>query len=80
MTAVLVVVIVYFFAVLAVGYFAHRAFSGTSEDYFVASRSIGSFVLLMTLFGTHMTAFTILGASSEAHLRGIEVFVLMGSS
>lgn len=63
-----------------IGGLGHRLFRGTGEDYFLASRTIGSFVLLMTLFGTHMTAFTILGASGEAHRRGIEVFALMASS
>ncbi|HXV64995.1 MAG TPA: sodium:solute symporter family protein [Vicinamibacteria bacterium] len=80
MSSVLVVVLVYLLVVLLVGRAAERFFSGTSEDFFVASRSIGSFVLLMTVFGTHMTAFTLLGASSEAHLQGIVVFALMGSS
>ncbi len=66
--------------VLCVGLFGHRLFRGTGEDYFVASRSIGPVVLVLTLFGTNMTAFTILGASGEAYRRGIIVFALMGSS
>ena len=37
-------------------------------------------MLLMSLFGTHMTAFSILGASGEAYHRGIGVFALMASS
>jgi Na+/pantothenate symporter len=55
-------------------------FRGTGEDYFLASRTIGPFVLLMTLFGTNMTAFTMLGASGQAYREGIIVFALMGSS
>ncbi len=70
----------YLALVLCVGLFGHRLFRGTGEDYFLASRSIGSFILLMTLFGTNMTAFTILGASGEAYRRGVVVFALMGSS
>jgi SSS family solute:Na+ symporter len=77
---VLGVVLVYLAIVLAIGFLSHRLFRGTGEDYFLASRSIGSIVLLLTLFGTHMTAFTILGASSEAHAGGIGVFALMASS
>ena len=80
MTPVLAVIFGYLSIVFAIGFLGHRLFRGTGEDYFLASRTIGSFVLLMTLFGTHMTAFTILGASGEAHLRGIGVFALMGSS
>lgn len=74
------VIVAYLAAVLGVGLFAHRLSRGTGEDFFVASRSIGPFVLLMTLFGTNMTAFSILGASGEAYRQGILVFALMGSS
>ena len=74
------ILILYLALVLVVGVSGHRLFRGTSEDFFVASRSIGPFVLLMTLFGTHMTAFSLLGASAEAYHRGIGVFSLMASS
>ncbi len=77
---ILGVIVLYLVAVLCVGLFAHRRFSGTGEDFYVASRSIGPFVLLMTLFGTNMTAFSILGASGEAYRQGILVYALMGSS
>jgi SSS family solute:Na+ symporter len=71
---------VYLCIVLFVGALSHRMFRGTGEDYFVASRTIGPFLLLMSLFGTNMTAFSILGASGEAYHHGIGVFGLMGSS
>ncbi|RMH19650.1 MAG: sodium:solute symporter family protein [Acidobacteria bacterium] len=70
----------YLAGVLVVGTLSHRLFRGTGEDYFVATRTIGPFVLLMSLFGTNMTAFSILGASGEAYRRGIGVFALMASS
>jgi SSS family solute:Na+ symporter len=76
----LLVIGLYLAAVLTVGLLAHRLFRGTGEDYFVATRSIGSFVLLMSLFGTHMTAFSILGASGESYRVGVGVFSLMASS
>ncbi len=76
----LAIVLLYLAAVLTVGFLAHRLFRGTGEDYFLATRTIGPFVLLMTLFGTHMTAFSLLGASGEAYHRGIGVFSLMASS
>lgn len=75
-----VVIFVYLGLVLLVGMMSHRLFRGTGEDYFVASRTIGPFILLMSLFGTNMTAFAILGASGEAYLNGIGVFGLMASS
>ena len=80
MTLILVVMLCYLVIVLVVGLMGHRLFRGTGEDYFLASRTIGSFVLLMTLFGTHMTAFTMLGASGESYRLGIVVYLLMGSS
>lgn len=52
----------------------------SSAEFFVASRGMNSFVLLMTLFGTHMTAFALLGSSGEAFHEGIGVFGLLASS
>ena len=76
----LAVIFTYLGLVLLVGGLSHRLFRGTGEDYFVASRTIGPFLLLMSLFGTNMTAFAILGASGEAYHEGIGVFGLMASS
>ncbi len=76
----LTILTLYLGLVLTVGLLGHRLFRGTGDDYFLASRSIGPFILLMTLFGTHMTAFSLLGASGEAYHRGIGVFSLMASS
>ncbi len=70
----------YLLLILAVGWSSARLFRGTGEDYFVASRTIGSLLLLGSLFGTHMTAFSLFGASGEAYRRGIGVFALMASS
>ena len=77
---IITVIAVYLALVLAIGLFSHRLFRRTGEDYFVATRSIGSFVLFMSLFGTHMTAFSILGASGESYHIGIGVFSLLASS
>ncbi len=76
----LAVVFIYLAVVLMLGILSHKLFRNTGEDYFVASRTINWFILLMTLFGTNMTAFSILGASGEAYHRGIGVFALMASS
>jgi SSS family solute:Na+ symporter len=76
------VVFAYLGAVLYVGIFAFRTAGRQSnaEDYFLAGRSLGSAVFLLSLFGTNMTAFTILGASGHAFSNGIVTFGLMGSS
>ena len=77
---IIAVIFSYLILVLLIGVLSHRFFKSTSEDYFVASRSIGPFILLMSLFGTNMTAFAILGASGEAYREGIGVFALLASS
>ena len=80
----LAVVALYLAAVVGIGLAARlglaRGPDRAGEGYFLAGRSIGPFVLLMTLFGTNMTAFTILGASGEAYRQGIRVFALMATS
>lgn len=76
----LIIVIAYVAIVLALGLFSHRFFRGTSEDFFVAARTLGPFILLVSLFGANMTAFAVLGASGEAYMEGIGVFALMASS
>ena len=75
-------VFIYLAAVLYIGIFAFRKARGGEkpEDYFLASRSLGPFVFLFSLFGTNMTAFAILGSSGHAFSNGIVTFGLMASS
>jgi solute:Na+ symporter, SSS family len=75
-------VFLYLAVVLYIGIFAFRTAKGKekAEDYFLASRSLGPFVFLFSLFGTNMTAFAILGSSGHAFSNGIVTFGLMASS
>ncbi len=77
-----IVVFLYLAAVLYIGIFAFRRARGReeAEDYFLASRSLGPFVFLFSLFGTNMTAFAILGSSGHAFSNGIVTFGLMASA
>jgi solute:Na+ symporter, SSS family len=77
-----IVVFIYLATVLYIGIFAFRRARGKeeAEDYFLASRSLGPFVFLFSLFGTNMTAFAILGSSGHAFSNGIVTFGLMASS
>ena len=76
-----VVVFAYLAIVLGVGIFGGRAASHDSaEGYFLAGRAIGPAVFLLSLFGTNMTAFSILGASGHAFANGIVTYGLMASS
>ena len=74
------IIIGYLVVLLTLGFASNRAFRGTTLDYFLASRGVGPFMLLMSLFGTTMTAFAMVGSSGEASQRGIGVYGLMASS
>mgnify|MGYP001488034879 CR=1 FL=1 len=75
----LVVIILYLCLLLGLGFFSNRLFRGTSKDYFVASHSIGPFLLLMSVFGTTMTAFALVGSTGKSFERGIGTYGLMAS-
>jgi SSS family solute:Na+ symporter len=78
-----VFVFTYLAVVLYIGIFAFRRSKPAdheAEDYFLAGRSLGPAVFLLSLFGTNMTAFTILGSAGHAFANGIVTFGLMASS
>ncbi len=70
----------YLAVVLYIGVFAFRKGKESGEDFFLASRALGPVVFLLSLFGTNMTAFAILGSSGLSYRIGIGVFGLMASS
>jgi SSS family solute:Na+ symporter len=76
----LIVIGVYLAIVVYISIFAFRRGKSSSEDFFLASRTIGSMVFFLSLFATNMTAFAILGSSGLAYKQGIGVFGLMASS
>ena len=78
MTATIIIVC-YLSLLLALGLMSSRLFRGTATDYFLASHSIGPFLLLMSVFGTTMTAFALVGSTGEAYRAGIGVYGKMAS-
>ena len=68
----------YLVLLLALGLGASRLFTGSSEDYLLASHSIGPFLLLMSLFGTTMTGFALVGSSGEAYTAGVGGLRIIG--
>src|SRR6056297_1151795 len=76
----LIIILLYLSLLLLLGLFSSRLFKGTKEDYQVASHSIGPFLLLMSMFGTTMTAFALVGSSGEAFKEGIGVYGMLASS
>ncbi|HEY2585774.1 MAG TPA: sodium:solute symporter family protein [Tepidisphaeraceae bacterium] len=75
-----IVIFIYLAVVLYIGIFAFRRGKGTGEDFFLASRSIGSIVFFLALFATNMTAFAILGSSGFSYRVGLGVFGMMATS
>lgn len=80
------IVFAYLGAVAYLGIFAFRrrvhseSHKGEAADFFVAGRSIGGAIFLLSIFGTHMTAFAILGSSGYSFHNGIVTYGLMASS
>lgn len=75
-----IVIFIYLAVVLYIGIFAFRKGRETGEDFFLASRSIGSIVFFLSLFATNMTAFAILGSSGMSFKIGLGVFGMMATS
>lgn len=74
------IILAYLVVLLALGFASNRFAKKTQEDYFLASRGVGPFMLLMSLFGTTMTAFAMVGSSAEASQTGIGVYGMMASA
>lgn len=75
-----IIVIIYLVLLLGLGYLSGRLFRGNSNDFFVASRSIGPVVLFMSIFGTTMTAFAMVGSTGESFRVGIATYGKIASS
>jgi len=75
----LLVICFYLLLLLGLGALTQRLFRGTARDYFLASHSIGPVMLLMSVFGTTMTAFALVGSTGESYRAGIGVYGMMAS-
>jgi SSS family solute:Na+ symporter len=75
-----VIVIFYLCLLLGLGYLSGRLFRGNSSDFFVASRSIGPVVLFMSIFGTTMTAFAMVGSTGESFRVGVATYGKIASA
>ncbi|WP_144905055.1 sodium:solute symporter family protein [Halobellus captivus] len=68
----------YLVVALTVGVLAYRLTGRDAEDYYLASRSIGTGVLLFTTFATLLSAFTFFGGPNLAYAAGPEWILVMG--
>src|SRR5947207_6466959 len=76
----IVVILLYLIGIAVIGSVAFRQSKNNTEDFFLASRTIGSLVFFLSIFATNMTAFAILGSSGAAYRQGIGIFGMMGSA
>jgi SSS family solute:Na+ symporter len=74
------VIVGYMLVLIGLGLASMRSFRGTSKDYFTASHTVGPVLLLLSVFGTTMTAFAMIGSSAKAFELGIGPYTLMASS
>ncbi|MFB6125526.1 MAG: sodium:solute symporter [Halanaeroarchaeum sp.] len=72
------VVVGYLLLALAVGGLAYRLTERTAEDYYLASRTLGTVVLLFTTFATLLSAFTFFGGPNLVNGAGPEWILTMG--
>lgn len=75
----LYIIIGYLGLLVGLGLVSNRFSKGTSADFFIVNRSVGSFLLLMSLFGTTMTGFALVGSTGKAFTSGIGTYGLMAS-
>jgi len=72
------IVVGYLVVALGVGLVAYRLTDRTAEDYYLASRTLGTVVLLFTVFATLLSAFTFFGGPNISYLYGPEWILVMG--
>jgi SSS family solute:Na+ symporter len=75
----LFIIVGYLCLLLGLGVISNRYSKGTSADFFIVNRSVGSFLLLMSIFGTTMTGFALVGSTGKAFTSGIGTYGLMAS-
>ncbi len=72
------IIVGYLVLALLVGLLAYRVTERTAEDFYLASRSFGTVVLLFTVFATLLSAFTFFGGPDNAYGLGPEWILVMG--
>jgi solute:Na+ symporter, SSS family len=75
-----IVVGIYLLVIAIIGSVAFRQSKASTEDFFLAGRTVGSMVFFLSIFATNMTAFAILGSSGQAYRQGIGIYGLMAAS
>ncbi|MCU4751097.1 sodium:solute symporter family protein [Halobacteria archaeon AArc-curdl1] len=74
----LAIIVGYLLLALVIGLVAYRLTERTAEDFYLASRTVGTIVLLFTTFATLLSAFTFFAGPNLAYLYGPEWILVMG--
>ncbi|MFO7925967.1 MAG: sodium:solute symporter family protein [Halobacteriota archaeon] len=77
-TVQLAIIVGYLFIALGVGLAAYRVTERVAEEFYLASRTFGTVVLLFTVFATLLSAFTFFGGPDTAYSFGPEWILVMG--
>ncbi len=72
------IIVGYLLVALGVGLAAYRVTERVAEDFYLASRTFGTVVLLFTVFATLLSAFTFFGGPDTAYGFGPEWIIVMG--
>lgn len=72
------VVLAYFALILLIGLLARSRGKTTPDDFFLADRKLGTFLLLATMAATNFSAFTVFGTSGAGYRDGYAFFPIMG--
>ena len=73
----LIIIALYLLLTLAIGYYSYLRSQDNPNDYFLAGRGIGSFVLFFTLIATNFSAFFFLGFSGAGYRIGYSYYAMM---
>ncbi|MEM3484342.1 MAG: sodium:solute symporter family protein [Candidatus Bathyarchaeia archaeon] len=71
MVLVIAIVCLYFLALLIIGFYAKKQLRVTAEDYFLASRTIGTFIMCLSVFATLYSAFTFIALPGLIYKTGV---------
>ena len=74
----IIVITLYFVSVLTIGFITRTRWKATPDEYFLAGRGLGTFVLLGTMTATNFSAFTVFGASGAGYRDGYAFFPIVG--
>ncbi len=72
------IIVGYLLVALVIGLLAYRVTERTAEDFYLASRTFGTVVLLFTTFATLLSAFTFFAGPNVAYQAGPEYILVMG--